>query len=256
MKIYGVLFKTNGKIYNFKSEIEMPLDTNVIVSTDKGLQYGKIASELKTSELEDIDNLKEIIRIATPEDEKNYLKNLKDNDTALKKCRKIVNDLNLNMNVISASFTFDRGQLLFNFVSEERIDFRELAKKLAGIYHTRIELRQIGARDKAKEVGGVGVCGQRICCQRFLNHIDAVSMNMAKNQNLALNPSKINGVCGRLLCCLSYEDEQYIESSKSLPSVGSKYETKKGEGIVTNVDILNRKVKILVDGSKEEVTID
>ena len=160
------------------------------------------------------------------------------------------------MNIISADFTFDKTQLLFSFVSDERVDFRELAKKLASIYHTRIELRQVGARDKAKEIGGVGVCGQKICCTRFLDHIDAISMNMAKNQNLALNPSKINGLCGRLLCCLQYEDETYLECSKGMPSVGDEIKTSNGVGKVTSVDVLNRKCKVLVGSNKEEIEID
>jgi len=157
------------------------------------------------------------------------------------------------MNIIKAEYTFDKSQLIFNFVSEERVDFRELAKKLASIYHTRIELRQIGARDKAKEIGGVGVCGQNICCGRFLDHIEAISMNMAKNQNLALNPSKINGLCGRLLCCLQYEDENYQECSKGMPSVGQTIKTNNGDGKVISIDILNRKCKVLVGSNKEEI---
>ena len=160
------------------------------------------------------------------------------------------------MNVISASYNFNKTQLLYNFVSDERIDFRDLAKKLASIYHTRIELRQIGARDKAKEVGGVGVCGQQLCCIKFLKHIDAISMNMAKNQNLALNPSKINGVCGRLLCCLQYEDEEYIKCGKGMPNVGETIKTKNGDGTVISVDVLNRKCKVIIGSNKEEINFD
>lgn len=253
INIYGVMFQDNGKIYYFKSEKDFELNQGVIVETGKGMQYGKLASIIDDHKEINIEDIKDIVRLASDDDYEEYVKNLKDADAALNKCKKLVNELELKMNVISCSYTFDRTQLLFNFTSEERIDFRELAKKLAGIYHTRIELRQIGARDKAKEVGGVGVCGRELCCAKFLRHIDAVSMNMAKNQNLALNPSKINGSCGRLLCCLSYEDEQYIECSKGLPSYGQTINTKNGKGQVINVDILNRKVKVMVDGNKEEV---
>lgn len=253
MRVYSVIFKSTGKSYFFNGEDNLEKDNYVIVETDKGLQYGKINKVLE--EAENLEKYKNIVRIATEEDTSNYHNLLKENAKALEKCQDIVKKLELNMNVISADFNFDKSQLLFSFVSDERVDFRELAKKLAGIYHTRIELRQIGARDKAKEIGGVGVCGERICCTRFLNHIDAISMNMAKNQNLALNPSKINGLCGRLLCCLQYEDDNYLECSKNMPSIGDIIKTKNGDGEVVSVDILNRKCKVLIGSNKEEVEI-
>lgn len=253
MKSYSVKFKDQGKSYYFNGSLDYEIDDYVIVETEKGLQYGKINGIISS---ENSEGYKNIIRKATEEDRKEYYKLLKSAEEALGKCKSLVENLGLNMHVINAEFTFDRSQLLFNFTSDERVDFRELAKKLAGIYHTRIELRQIGARDKAKEIGGIGICGGRICCARFLNHIDAISMNMAKNQNLALNPSKINGLCGRLLCCLQYEDENYLECSKGMPSVGDVINTKNGEGEVVSVDILNRKCKVLVGSNKEEVEID
>jgi len=251
MKLYSVIFKSNGKGYYFNGIDCFKVNDYVIVETEKGLQYGQINAVLNDEY--DENKYKNIIRLATEEDTDNYHNLLKESINALQKCKEIVKKLNLNMNVISADFTFDKSQLLFSFVSDERVDFRELAKKLASIYHTRIELRQVGARDKAKEIGGIGVCGQNICCGRFLNHIDAISMNMAKNQNLALNPSKINGLCGRLLCCLEYEDEIYQECSKGMPSVGQMVKTQNGEGKVISVDILNRKCKVLVGSNKEEV---
>lgn len=251
MKVFSVIFKENGKSYNFNGEDNYKIADKVIVETERGLQFGKIYNILDNTD--NFENNKCIIRLATDEDENKYYKLLKENKNALEKGREFVNELNLNMNILSAEFTFGKEQLLFNFVSDERVDFRELAKKLASIYHTRIELRQIGARDKAKEIGGCGICGQKLCCTRFLDHIDAISMNMAKNQSLALNPSKINGVCGRLLCCLQYEDENYIESAKELPSVGEIVKTNSGEGKVVSVDILNRKCKVLVNGNKEEI---
>ena len=255
MKIYGVVFKDNGKIYNFQTDQEITLNANVIADTDKGLQYAKIVCEITNYDDLDKTELKEIIRVASDKDREIYINNLKLSEEALITCRKLVNDLKLNMNVINSQFNFDKSQLLFNFVSDERVDFRDLVKKLAAIYHTRIELRQIGARDKAKEIGGVGICGQKICCKRFLNKMDCVTMNMAKNQNLALNPSKINGVCGRLLCCLNYEDEMYVECSKNIPNIGDVVETENGKGTVIGIDILNRKLKVLINDNKEEIEL-
>ena len=231
MKLYSVIFKKNNRKYYFASEDEYNIDDYVIVETEKGLQYGKVLSIEKENINKDADTYKYILRKATEEDK----------------------ELGLNMFVISADFNFDRSQLLFTFTSDERVDFRELARKLAAIYHTRIELRQIGARDKAKEIGGVGICGQKLCCARFLNKIDAISMNLAKDQNLALNPSKINGVCGRLLCCLQYENDNYLECLPGMPSVGDSYKTANGEGKVISIDILNRSFKVLVGSNKEEV---
>ncbi len=253
--IYGVNFKDNGKIYNFKSNIKCPINVTVITNTEKGEQFGKVVSKIDEKSVSNIEELKEIIRISTKNDYEQYLKNLKDADKALKDCRALVKELGLEMKVINANFTFDRKQLVFNFLADKRIDFRELAKKLALIYRTRIELRQIGARDKAREIGGIGPCGQKLCCANFLNHIDSVSMNMAKNQGLALNPSKINGLCGRLLCCLTYEDEEYLNCSKGLPEVGEYVETPKGQAEVISRDILNRSYKVVIDNEKLEIKL-
>ncbi len=254
MKLYSVIFKEHGKKYHFVGEDNLEIGKNVIVETENGLQYGKLDGIIDTHF--DDSKYKSIVKICTDEDKNYYLTLLKENKEALQKCKELVSKMNLNMTVISADFNFDKSQLLFGFLADERIDFRELAKKLASIYHTRIELRQIGVRDKAKKIGGFGVCGQTICCSRFLNHIDTISMNMAKNQNLALNPSKINGLCGRLLCCLQYEDENYLECSKGMPSIGDKIKTQNGEGEVVSVDVLNRKCKVLVGSNKEEVEIN
>lgn len=253
--IYGVNFKDNGKIYNFKSNTKCPINVTVITNTEKGEQFGKVVSKVVENSIPNVDELKEIIRIASKNDYEQHLKNLKDADKALKDCRNLVKELELDMKIINASFTFDRKQLIFNFLADKRIDFRELAKKLALIYRTRIELRQIGARDKAKEIGGVGPCGQKLCCANFLSHIDSVSMNMAKNQGIALNPSKINGLCGRLLCCLTYEDEEYQNCSKGLPEIGESVETEKGKGIVVSRDILARSYKVLIDNEKIEIKL-
>ena len=184
------------------------------------------------------------------------LKNLKDAEIALQTAREEAKKNKLNMNFIDASFTFDRKQLLFNFYADQRVDFRELAKILAAKYKTRIELRQIGARDKASEVGGIGVCGRKLCCAGCYKVNESITMQMAKNQNIALNPSKINGACGRLLCCLSYEDKEYVRCSKQLPSIGDTIKTPNGEGKVVGTDILNLNCKVLVGEEIVEVKIN
>ena len=253
-KVYGVIFKDGSKNYYFKGNLDYQKGDYVVVDTEKGLQYAKISQIYEDKKVDD--NLKEIVRLATDEDTSKYLKNLKDADIALQKCNKFIEELGLKMKIVNAQFTLERTQLLFNFTADDRVDFRELAKKLAGIYHTRIELRQIGARDKAKEVGGVGVCGEQLCCVRFLRQMETISINMAKNQNLALNPNKINGVCGRLLCCLAYEDGNYLESSKGMPKIGDTIKTDHGEGQVVGLNVLDRKCQVLIDGNKEDYYID
>lgn len=253
MKIYSIIFHENGKSYNFSFEGDLEIDDYVIVETENGLQYGKV----KKQNVNSFENgLKKIIRKATKEDQENFYNNKKDAEEAKKKCIEIVKKLDLNMNVISAKYSFDRTQLLFDFTADNRVDFRDLARKLASIYHTRIELHQIGARDKAKKVGGVGVCGEELCCKRFLTKMDGISMNMAKNQSLALNPSKINGACGRLLCCLAYEDENYSENNKGMPQIGQKIKTPKGDGQVISVNILARKYSAVIDGNKEDFYVE
>ena len=251
-KLYGVLFKNNSKAYNFLSDLDLDINSEVIVETEKGIQYGKIVNI--SDNFDENGDYKSIIRLATIEDTNQFYKNLKDADSALQKCKDLVKELELNMSVINASYNFDRSQLLINFSADDRIDFRELAKKLAAIYRTRIELRQIGARDKAKQIGGVGICGQKLCCSRFLNQIDSISMNKAKNQNLALNPSKINGSCGRLLCCLTYEDEEYTRCSKGLYPVGTQITYNGEQATVVSVDILSRSYKLLINEEKISIT--
>ena len=253
MKIYNVIFKEPSKPIKCEAKLEVSNNEFIVAETSFGLQYGRV---INCYEGNLVENENVIIRKATEEDKLSYEENLKLASKAFKKCCELVNELGLKMNVISSQYTLDKNKLLFNFTADERIDFRELAKNLANIYHTRIELRQIGARDKAKDIGGVGICGQKLCCANFLNKMDGISMNMAKNQNLALNPSKINGVCGRLLCCLSYEDELYQECQKGMPQIGKKYHTPEGDAIIESIDILNRSYKVTIDGEKKEFNID
>lgn len=245
-KICGIEFKSGGKIYNFNAlELEPKIGEYVIVETEKGLQIGKCGKLLEG----DTKDLKNLIRIADDNDIKKYEKNLIDADKVIKNARVMVEELGLEMNLIEASFSFDKKQLLITYVADNRVDFRELAKKLAAVYHARIELHQMGPRDKAKEVGGLGLCGRQLCCVKVLGHMESVSMNMAKNQGLALNPSKINGACGRLLCCLGYEDDVYSECQKGLPSVGQTVNTDSGSGKVIGVDILKRTYNVNIDGN-------
>lgn len=248
-KVAGVNFKENGKIYFFKTNnLSLKDGDCAIVETDKGLQFGKVViANIKNKET--TEDMKEIIRKATEEDFKTYEENKKDAQEALVQGKKVAKKLNLNMNIIEAHYTFDRKQLIFLFLSENRVDFREMAKELAYIYRTRIELRQIGVRDRARELSGIGSCGRELCCSSFLkNSMESVSINMAKNQNLALNPSKINGQCGRLLCCLNYEDEVYNEYRKGMPNIGDEINTEKGKGTVVALDILKRNYTIDIEG--------
>ena len=256
--IYGVVLKSEGKVYYFNgNDLIIEDNTNVVVSTEKGIQYGKVVHKIEEEKLNiAIEEMKKILRIATDEDYDSYIKNLGLASKALDKAKNLVKELNLNMNLLDATYTLDKKQLLFNFIADERVDFRDLAKKLASIYKTRIELRQIGARDKARTICGLGQCGRPLCCSTFLNHIDSVTMNMAKNQNIALNPSKINGVCGRLLCCLTYEDEEYTRCSKGMPSVGQMVKIDGTNAKVVSVDILNRKYKVDLDGIIKEFEVD
>lgn len=244
MKVAGVTFKKNGQT-NFclnPNNIEIKKNVNVIVKTEKGLLYGKVINE--DIEIKDEEVIGEIIRIATKEDYLQNLKNINDARKALLVCREKAKERNLDMRVIDSFYNFDREQLNFYFLADTRIDFRELVKDLAAIYRTRIELRQIGVRDKAKEIGGCGMCGRELCCSKFLRELDSVTINMAKNQNISLNPNKINGVCGRLLCCLKYENECYSECRKGLPKEGKIIQTEKGEGKVVSIDILKRTYKV------------
>ena len=240
MKVVGVTLNKSKRIYYFlPKDINLKKNVTVIAETEKGLEFGKV--ELENFEIADENikyPLKSIVRIASKDDYNKYKKNEKDERKALTACRDLIKKYGLNMVVLDAHYTFDREQLIFRFLSDSRIDFRNLAKDLAGKFKTRIELHQIGARDKAKEIGGCGQCGQALCCARFLTDLDSVSINMAKNQNIALNPSKINGVCGRLLCCLKYEDDNYKQCRKNLPKVGQTKETEKGVGKVIDVDVL------------------
>lgn len=251
-RVCGVTFSDSKKIYYFDVlNIDLSKNDCVIAKTERGEQFGVVVTDVMDIDESKLSfSLKEIVRIVTDKDVEVNANNEKDADKALKDARDIVANLDLDMKILSSSFTFDRKQLMFNFMADDRVDFRELARKLASIYKTRIELRQIGVRDKAKCVGGYGQCGKELCCASFLDNLNSVSINMAKNQNLALNPQKINGVCGRLMCCLSYENDNYSEYKKGLPKVGSKIMYDDNECKVVSVDIFDRSYKIEMDDGK------
>ncbi len=242
----GVSFKNGGKVYYFSpGNYKLKEGITVIVETGQGMQFGKVIEANKNISPNALKGeLRQVIRIATKNDYKKHLKNLEEAKEALVKCKSMVEKSNLNIQIIDAVYTFDKSQLTFRFISDNRVDFRDLVKELASIYRTRIELRQVGVRDRAKEMGGYGLCGQKLCCSRFLNDLDTVSINMAKNQNISLNPTKINGICGRLLCCLKYEDETYSCCKKKLPKIGSTVKTESGEGKVISLNILKQKYKV------------
>ena len=250
---------TKGIYYVSPNLIELKKEDLVVFETENGLQLGEVCKDIYKEKQDNLDlPLLKVIRIATDSDLKDYEENENNTEKALKDARKISKELELDMNFVEAYYSLDKSQLVFSFLSENRVDFRELAKKLAQKYKTRIELRQIGVRDKSKKIGGLGPCGLFLCCNSFLTDFNSVSINMAKNQFLALNPTKINGVCGRLLCCLDYENDVYTELKKDLPKIGMVADTPMGMGKVVGVDVFKKtysvdlKEKGIVEFSKDE----
>ena len=253
--ICGIQFKDNGKVYYFKNSNNLDLKKNltVVVETEKGEQFAKV-NEVEIHDVNklNLDEMKSVIRISTKKDYNNYLNNLKDAKIALDFAREEANKLEIDMRIVDATYTLDRKQLTFNFIADERVDFRNLVKSLAAKYKVRIELHQMGVRDKSREIGGLGQCGRELCCSKFLGGMETISINMAKNQNIALNPSKINGACGRLLCCLAYEDEVYSSHRAELPKINEYVSTSKGKGKVVSIDVLRKKYTVEIDGENYE----
>ena len=244
--VVGIVLNNSDEL-NYYSPNSLPLKEKdvVIVNTENGLQIGVVKKGVYQESKDNLSfPIEKVVRVATKKDLIVNEKNEKEANKALKYAKKVAKDLGLDMNFVDAKYTFSCNQLYFYFVSSARVDFRELAKKLAQKYKTRIELRQIGVRDKAKRVGGLGPCGLFLCCNTFLTDFNSVSINMAKNQLLALNPTKINGVCGRLLCCLNYEDDVYTELKKDMPSLGTIVETKDGVGKIVSMDVFKKAVKV------------
>ena len=245
-KIVGVRFKKPGKIYFFDpGDIELNIGDNVIVETAMGEEFGEVVTNERELPDEKITNpLKQVVRIATPQDIKSMETYKSKEPEALKICEEKIAKHKLEMNLTGVEYKFDGSKILFYFTADGRIDFRELVKELASIFKTRIELRQIGVRDEVRRIGGNGVCGRELCCCSFLGNFETVSIKMAKEQNISLNPSKISGNCGRLMCCLKYEHEAYEEKLNRLPKVGAIVRTEEGEGVVDNVEVLKEQLKI------------
>ena len=233
--------QTNNIYYLSPNSLELKRGDKIVFETDNGYLLGEVCKETyKESKKNLILPLSKVMRLASDKDIKAYKKNKEEADKALIDAKKMSKQLDLEMNFVDAYYFLEKEQLVFSFLAESRVDFRELAKKLASKYKTRIELRQVGVRDKAKQVGGLGPCGLFLCCNTFLTDFNSVSINMAKNQMLALNPSKINGLCGRLLCCLGYENDTYTEMKKDLPKIGLVADTPLGMGKVVSVDIFKK----------------
>ena len=242
----GITFKSTPRAYFFGvKDIPLQLGDKVVVETVRGLELGEVAIEpISINKYESNLGLKPILRKASDVDIKIDAINQRDAVTALEICKKEAERLNLDMNLISCEYTLDKSKVLFSYLADERVDFRELLKVLATSLHTRIELRQIGSRDKAKMVGGIGVCGLPICCSTFLNEFDGISINRAKNQMLAINIPKLSGHCGKLICCLKYEDDAYTEQRKLYPELGSRVALDNDEYTVTGVNVLSGMIKI------------
>ncbi|MCS7463224.1 stage 0 sporulation family protein [Paenibacillus doosanensis] len=246
--VVGVRFKKAGKIYYF-DPIDLPVDKEsaVIVETARGIEYGKVVIGKRTVQESDVVlPLKKVIRIADQTD----AQLVEDNKSAAKNafvvCQEKIKDHQLKMKLVDVEYTFDRNKIIFYFTAEGRVDFRELVKDLAGVFRTRIELRQIGVRDEAKMLGGIGPCGRILCCSSFLGDFEPVSIKMAKDQNLSLNPTKISGLCGRLMCCLKYEHDNYESIKEDVPRVGSDVISSLGNGRVVSLNINERTVKVQI----------
>lgn len=253
VKVIGVRFKAVGKIYYFNpGTVELEAGDGVIVETARGVEYGKVVLTGKEIDEETFSTpLKMVIRKAEESDLKQLEENkIKERD-ARKICIEKIKANNLEMNLIDVEYTFDRSKVLFYFTADGRVDFRQLVKDLASVFKTRIELRQIGVRDEAKMLGGLGICGRPLCCSQFLGDFEPVSIKMAKEQSLSLNPTKISGTCGRLMCCLKYEQEAYEDLLKHTPGVGAIVETPVGRGTVISVSILKGLVQVKLDSNTD-----
>ncbi len=246
--VIGVRFKNAGKLYYFDPGVFWPTAGDaVIVETVRGIEYGEVVTGVKEVSDELITPpLKKVIRIATADDAQHDAENRVREKDALALCQKKVQEHKLQMKLVGCEYTFDNSKILFYFTSDKRVDFRALVKDLAAAFHTRIELRQIGVRDEAKMMGGLGMCGRPVCCAQFLGDFQPVSIKMAKEQNLSLNPTKISGICGRLMCCLKYEEDHYEATRKRMPRVGREVVTPDGNGTVVDLNILKETVRVRI----------
>jgi cell fate regulator YaaT (PSP1 superfamily) len=257
-KVIGVRFRTAGKIYYFApSKFHLKKQDYVIVETARGIEFGQVAvGPMEVSPEEVVQPLKSVIRVATKDDKRKEEENRKKEKEAFNLCLEKIREHKLEMKLIDAEYTFDNNKVLFYFIAEGRIDFRELVKDLAAVFKTRIELRQIGVRDETKIRGGIGICGRALCCHTYLSEFSAVSIRMAKEQNLSLNPTKISGVCGRLMCCLTNEQETYEKLNNKLPNLGDFVTTPEGlTGSVHSLSVLRQLVKVIVNLDNDEKEI-
>ena len=257
IKVIGVRFRGGGKVYYFDPNgIELKREDQVIVETVRGVEIGTVLLVDKEISDDEVPGpIKKIIRKATEEDKKKAVKNLEKEKEAVKICEEKIAKRELDMKLVGAEYTFDNNKLIFYFTADGRIDFRELVKDLAAVFHTRIELRQIGVRDETKLMGGIGICGRELCCKSWLGDFVPVSIKMAKEQNLSLNPTKISGLCGRLMCCLKNEQETYEYLNSRLPGINDQVTTPEGiKGVVQSVNVLRQTVRVLFeDGDLKEV---
>lgn len=255
VKVVNVRFRTAGKVYSFSvSDLEIKKGDLCVVETARGMEFGKVVSDPAEKDEDFSTPLRPVLRIATEEDKENNLKNREKEKEAIRICKEKIRKHELEMKLIDAEYTFDNSKLLFYFTADGRIDFRELVKDLAGVFRTRIELRQIGVRDETKILGGYGPCGRELCCHSYLSDFVPVSIKMAKEQDLSLNPTKISGVCGRLMCCLKNEEETYEDLNRRLPGAGDIVTDTLGEeGVVSEVNVLRQRVKVIfeIDDEKE-----
>jgi cell fate regulator YaaT (PSP1 superfamily) len=244
--VIGVRFKKAGKIYYFDpAGFDIENDSYVIVETVRGIEFGKVVIAKKEVDEEDVVlPLKKVLRVANETDKLTVMENKEYADQAFRACSDKIEEHGLDMNLVDVEYTFDRNKIIFYFTADGRVDFRELVKDLAAMFKTRIELRQIGVRDEAKMLGGIGPCGRMLCCSTFLGDFEPVSIKMAKDQNLSLNPAKISGLCGRLMCCLKYENDEYESAKRELPDLGDHVKTPHGAGRVVGLNILDRVIQI------------
>ena len=254
-EVIGVRFKQVGKIYYFSPNgVQMPVGEKVIVETARGIECGEVA--ISNREIDDegiVKPLKTVIRVATEDDLKHIEENKAKEKKAFKLCLEKIEKHKLEMKLVDVEYTFDNNKILFYFTADGRVDFRELVKDLASVFKTRIELRQIGVRDEAKMLGGLGICGRPFCCSSFLGEFQPVSIKMAKEQGLSLNPTKISGTCGRLMCCLKYEQNAYEDLLRITPKVGAYVSTSEGKGTVTEVSLLTGLLKVRLDKANDGV---
>lgn len=253
-EVIGVRFKEVGKVYYFDPDNnKLKVGDTVIVETARGIECGKVAMENKEVKDDDIVHpLKKLIRRATKEDLKRLEDNHRKEKEALKICEKKVAEHGLEMKLVDVEYTFDNSKILFYFTADGRVDFRALVKDLASVFRTRIELRQIGVRDESKMLGGLGVCGRPFCCNSFLGEFHPVSIKMAKEQGLSLSPTKISGTCGRLMCCLKYEQDAYTDLLKRTPKIGAIVKTPLGRGLVVETNLLSQTLKVKMDNTPDD----